>query len=89
MPLQTIDIMKIQPHMPVVAANGEQLGIVDHIDVGNTIKLTKDTSGMHHWIPQSWVSQVDDQVHVDRPGKQVKQEWSSEAPQDVATASRR
>ncbi|MEY4508964.1 MAG: hypothetical protein RLZZ450_1086 [Pseudomonadota bacterium] len=31
----------------------------------------------HHSIPLSWVTMVDDKVHVDRPGKQAKQEWKT------------
>jgi hypothetical protein len=36
----------------------------------------------------SWVTRVDEHVHVDRPGKQAMQEWSSEAPQDAVASSR-
>jgi hypothetical protein len=84
-----IDASQIRPHMPVVCSNGEQFATVDHTDAGDTIKLTKDDQGQHHWIPMSWVSRVDEHVHVDRPGKQAMREWSSEAPQEVAMASSR
>lgn len=66
----------IREHMPVVCSNSKQFGTVDHID-GETIKLTKDQSGQHHWIPTSWVTSVDDKVHVDRPGEQAMKEWMS------------
>jgi hypothetical protein len=46
----------------------------------NAIKLKKDQSGQHHYIPLSWVTAVDDKVHVDRPGTQAMREWSTEPP---------
>ena len=70
---------QIKEHMPVVCSDNEQFAMVDHLD-GDSIKLTKDATGQHHWIPQSWVTKVDDKVHVDRPGKQAMQEWSTSAP---------
>jgi hypothetical protein len=76
----TIDATRIKPHMPVVCSDGGQFATVDHTDPGNMIKLTKDASGQHHWIPMSWVTRVDEHVHVDRPGKQAMQEWSTSNP---------
>jgi hypothetical protein len=86
--MQNINASQIRPHMPVICSNGEQFGTVDHTDPGNTIKLTKDKQGKHHWIPMLWVTRVDEHVHVDRPGKQAMQEWSSEAPQEAVASSR-
>lgn len=73
-------VAQIKDHMPVVCSEGGQFATVDHLDAANTIKLTKDDQGQHHWIPQSWVTSVDDKVHVDRPGDQAMKEWSTEAP---------
>jgi hypothetical protein len=70
----------IKEHMPVVCSNNKQFATVDHLDAGGTIKLSKDQSGQHHWIPQSWVTTVDDKVHVDRPGDQAMREWKSSPP---------
>ena len=75
-----MDTTKIKDHMPVVCSDNEQFAVVDHLDVGNTIKLTKDDQGQHHWIPQEWVTKVDEHVHVDRPGDQAMREWSSTPP---------
>ena len=42
--MQQVDEMqsKIQPHMPVVCSNNGQFATVDHVDKGNSIKLTKE-----------------------------------------------
>ena len=87
--MHLVDASQIRPHMPVVCSDGVQFGTVDHTDPGDTIKLTRDEQGQHHWIPMSWVPRVDAHVHVDRPGKQAMQEWSSEAPQGAETAGAR
>lgn len=70
---------QIKPHMPVVCSNNGQFAEVDHLE-GNALKLTKDKSGMHHYIPLSWVTAVDDKVHVDRPGDQAMKEWTTTPP---------
>ena len=70
-----VDTTKIREHMPVVCSENGQFATVDHMDGNNYIKLTKDDSGQHHWIPVSWVTTIDDKVHVDRPGDQAMQEW--------------
>ncbi len=69
----------IKPHMPVVCSNNKQFGTVDHVEGTDQIKLTKDQSGKHHFIPLAWVTSVDHQVHVDRPGDQAMREWKTEA----------
>ncbi len=70
----------IKDHMPVVCSDGGQFATVDHLDAGNSIKLTKDDEGNHHWIPASWVTRVDQHVHVDRPGDQAMKDWSTTPP---------
>ena len=87
--MATIDPTQIREHMPVVCSNGGQFATVDHLDAGDTIKLTKDEQGQHHWIPMSWVTRVDEHVHVDRPGEQVMQQWSSKEPAGAHTATTR
>ena len=74
---------KIKEHMPVVCSNNEQFGTVDKLE-GNSIKLTKDKSGQHHWIPTEWVTTVDNKVHIDRPGQQAMREWFTSAPQGAS-----
>ncbi len=70
----------IKPHMAVVCSNNGQFATVDHLEGDRTIKLTRDESGQHHYIPLDWVTSVDDKVHIDRPGKQAMQEWSTNPP---------
>jgi hypothetical protein len=65
---------------PVVCSEGGKFAEVDHMSSDNrTIKLAKDEHGEHHYIPVSWVTKIDDAVHVDRPGRQAMREWSTEA----------
>jgi hypothetical protein len=68
----------IREHMPVEALCGTRVGTVDHVE-GDTIKLTKNDSpdGMHHRIPCSWVSNVDDRVHLNKDHKAVQAQWQS------------
>ncbi|MDP9370976.1 MAG: DUF2171 domain-containing protein [Chloroflexota bacterium] len=66
--------------MPVVDASGTSVGTVDHLDPGNTIKLTKDAQGQHHWIPLQWVTRVDQHVHLNLPAEEVRLVWSSIPP---------
>jgi len=70
----------IRPHMPVVCSKDKQFATVDHIEGSDAIKLAKDDSGQHHFIPMSWVTSVDDKVHIDRPGAEAMHEWSTTAP---------
>jgi len=63
--------------MPVVGSNKGQFAVVDHLEGRDVIKLEKDKAGQHHYIPLTWVTSVDDKVHVDRPGDQAMREWST------------
>lgn len=72
-----IDSKQIQPHMPVVCSQGGQFAVVDHIEGSDSIKLARDDKGQHHFIPLSWVTSVDDKVHIDRPGKEAMKQWST------------
>jgi hypothetical protein len=76
------NVNEIKPHMPVVCSRGGQFAVVDHVEGTSAIKLTKDESGQHHYIPMSWVRSVDTKVHVDRPGDQAMEEWSTAPPEN-------
>lgn len=70
----------IKPLMPVVCSEDGQFAVVDHLEGNRMIKLTRDASGKHHYIPVDWVTTVDDKVHVDRPGDQAMKDWFDEPP---------
>jgi len=74
-----MDKDKIKENMPVVCSDNKQFATVDKVE-GDSIKVTKDEQGQHHYLPAAWVTKVDDKVHIDRPGKQAMQEWSTTAP---------
>lgn len=73
-----VDTQKIKAHMPVVCSKNGEFAKVDHLD-GQQLKLAKDSAGKHHFIPLSWVTSVDDKVHIDRTGDQAMKEWKTEA----------
>jgi hypothetical protein len=72
----------IVPHMPVVCSENREFGTVDGIEGHSSIKLTKDESGQHHFIPLDWVTAVDDKVHIDRPGREAMAEWTTKPPRE-------
>ena len=76
------DTSKIKEDMPIVCSDNKQFAVVDKVE-GDNIKVTKDKEGKHHYFPLSWVTMVDDKVHVDRPGGQAMKEWS-ETPRVAA-----
>lgn len=68
----------IKPDMPVVCSMDGQFAEVDHLEGADTIKLKRDESGQHHYIPVDWVVSTDDgKVKVDRPGEEAMEEWST------------
>jgi hypothetical protein len=68
----------ISEHMDVVGSCGNKLGRVDHVQ-GSQIKLTKNDSadGRHHLIPTSWITRVDDQVHLSKSCGEAASEWQT------------
>ena len=68
---------EIKPEMPVVCSENGQFAVVDHVEGKDSIKLKKDDSGQHHFIPMKWVTVVDDKVHIDRSGDQAMKEWKT------------
>lgn len=68
----------IKPGMPVVCSQDGQFATVDHIEGTNSIKLNKDKSGQHHYIPLNWVVSTEEgKVKIDRSGEKAMQEWST------------
>ena len=62
-----IDTSKIVEHMDVIAADGERIGKVDHMQDGR-IKLAKTSSpdGQHHFVPLAWIDHLDQHVHLNK-----------------------
>ncbi|HSI46371.1 MAG TPA: DUF2171 domain-containing protein, partial [Methylophilus sp.] len=52
--LKMIEAHEIKEDMPVVTAQAEEFAVVDHTTGPDSIKLKKDDSGTHHYIPVSW-----------------------------------
>lgn len=73
----------IHENMPVVCSQNAQFAVVDHLEGQVAIKLNKDDSGQHHYIPLAWVTSIDDKVHVDRTGDQAMQAWAT-SPDELA-----
>lgn len=76
--MNVIDTDTIKPGMPVVCSEDGQFAVVDHLEGEDTIKLNKDKSGQHHYIPIDWVVSTEGgRVKIDRPGDQAMDEWST------------
>ena len=70
---------QVQEHMKVVGSDGEEVGTVDHLD-GSRIKLTRDSSGQHHFLPVDCIASVGDgRVRLSMPAMQAKRQWQGEA----------
>jgi hypothetical protein len=67
----------IHENMPVVCSEDGQFAVVDHLEGKAAIKLNKDDTGQHHYIPLAWVTSVDDKVHVDRTGDEAMKAWAT------------
>lgn len=76
-----IKASEIKEHMDVMAADGHKVGVVDHIEGSDNIKLTRTDSpdGKHHLIPLSFVDHVDDHVHLNKSANDVRMQWSDAA----------
>ncbi len=67
----------IRPHMAVVGSDNVELATVDAIEGRAAIRLAKDETGQHHYIPLGWVASVDDRVHLDRPEADAERQWTT------------
>lgn len=76
-----INADQIKPEMPVVCSKDGQFAVVDHMVDENTIKLNRDETGQHHYIPLNWVTSTEGgKVKVDRPGDEAMEDWSTTPP---------
>jgi Uncharacterized protein conserved in bacteria len=72
-----ISANQIREHMEVRALDGAHVGIVDHLEGPNQIRLTRSDSPneKHHLIPLNWVDHVDEHVHLSRNLAEICSEW--------------
>jgi hypothetical protein len=64
-----INVKTIKEKMEVLGSDGQHVGVVDHLDGTDKIKLTESNAksgGKHHIIPLAWVDKVDAQVHLNK-----------------------
>lgn len=81
------DTSKIAEHMDVIAADGQTIGKVDHMQDGK-IKLTKNDSpdGQHHLVPLTWVDHVDAHVHLNKSLAEIRAATGGSAGEVPKTA---
>ncbi|GAA0770449.1 DUF2171 domain-containing protein [Brevundimonas olei] len=73
-----INASMIKEHQEVVGSDGAHVGRVDHV-MGDQIELAKLDLGSglkHHMIPVSWVSRVDEHVHLSLSKDEAKARWT-------------
>ncbi|MEJ1157179.1 DUF2171 domain-containing protein [Prosthecomicrobium sp. N25] len=73
--MQNMDM--IREHMPVIGSDGRQIGLVDHMEGQDRIKLTRDSSpdGQHHFIPCDWIDHIDAHVHLKVSCDEAQKRW--------------
>lgn len=71
-----VDTSRIRNGLAVIASDGEPVGAVDSVE-GDRIKLTRkdSTDAEHHYIPLAWVDRVEERVHLNRTGADVRTAW--------------
>ena len=76
---------QIREHMSVYGSDGALVGVVDRVEDGGRIKLTKADSadGQHHFIDSEWIDRVDDHVHLNRSGDDVTSQWLDDEELDL------
>lgn len=74
---------EIKTSMDVRAQDGTVVAQVDHVEGGtDSIRLTRDlVTGVHHWIPMSWVRRVNGKgVHLHMQVDEVRETWQTDPP---------
>jgi len=74
---------KIEVHMEVVGSDGKHVGMVDHLEGIDKIKLTKTDAKAgekHHFIYHDWVDRVEGgKVHLNKPANEAVAQWEAAA----------
>jgi hypothetical protein len=69
---------QIREHMEVLGSDGVHVGMVDRIEGGNRVKLTRRdplAEGVHHYVPVDWIERVDAHVHLAKSSSEVMSYW--------------
>jgi hypothetical protein len=77
-----INVQSIKEKMEVLDSDGQHVGVVDHLDGTDKIKLSKNdakSGGQHHIIPLAWVDKVDARVHLNKNTKDAITQWQAAA----------
>jgi hypothetical protein len=87
--MSSIDTSKIIQHMDVIAADGQNIGKVDHMQDGR-IKLAKTSSpdGQHHFVPLDWIDHIDQHVHLNKTLSDIRAQASGGAKSDAVPAAK-
>nr|WP_318383759.1 DUF2171 domain-containing protein [uncultured Enterobacter sp.] len=76
-----VDKNLIREHANVTASCGSHVGIVDHLEGEDKIKLAKSdpqAGGVHHYIPLSWVDKVQgSEVILNKNKEEVEAGWQA------------
>ena len=70
----------ISEHMEVIASDDVHVGMVDRVEGGGRVKLTRSdplAEGTHHFISQEWIERVDAHVHLNKSSSEVLALWKS------------
>ena len=70
----------IAPHMEIVGSDGLHVGIVDHIEGADEIKLAKDdpeADGQERSIPLAWLAHAEVKVHLKLTADEAKMRWAA------------
>lgn len=73
-PINT-DKITIIDNMDIMASDGRMIGVVDHLDGLDRIKLVKQIDNKQHYIPLSLVASVDVHVRLSKSRSEIKQLW--------------
>ena len=68
----------IREHMEVIGADDVHVSVVDRVEPGGRIKLTKSdplAEGTHHFIDHDWIERVDEHVHLNKDSSEVMALW--------------
>lgn len=76
-----MDTSQIKEHMEIVGSDGEHVGIVDHLEGTDKIKLTHHDSnadGKHHFLPISAIASVGEFVTLSMTAQDAIAQWEVE-----------